>query len=357
MAHELDVIQEGQYVGKKAMFSVNETPWHDPENSTVIAMAPSLDKAYELAGIGYEISLRPLFVTLDDGTQSRVPHANAVIRTDRGTTLDQVPLAVVGDQYVPLQNKDAFGVLEPLLDKGVAFLETGGVLRGGRDAWMLVRFDVKDHVVQEVFTDEVVPFGLITNNHSGHYHALIMETPIRPVCANTLGAALIGWRDRQNVIEVSHRGEAKVKMVEAAEKTFGALVERYQTIARDYKALKDRILTVEEFTRTVLDVAAPLPKKLHGIDTQHLTIRGYDMAREVAQERRDKIQDAWENGPGHNGDHSAWEGYNGAVQIIDHDSTAYRTRGSRVAQMIGGRLVQKKTEVLNGLVRLTGVRN
>lgn len=352
MAHELDVIEDGRFKGKKAMFSVGESPWHDPENSTVIAMAPSMDEAYELAGLGYEIGLRPLFVTLDNGEQSRVPHANAVVRTDRGTMLDQVPLAVVGDQYVPLQNRDAFGVLEPLIDKGVAFLETGGVLRQGRDAWMLVRFDVKDPVVQEVFTDEVVPFGLITNNHSGHRHALIMETPIRVVCANTLGSALVGWEARQNVIKVSHRGDAKVKMVDAAEEVFAGLVDRYQKIARDYKSLKERILTVEEFTENVLDVAAPFPKRLHGLETQHLTVRGYDMAREVAQGRRDKITDAWEHGKGHTGNHSSWEAYNGAVEVIDHDSDAYRTRGSRVAQMIGGRLVQKKSAVLDSLVGL-----
>lgn len=42
--------------------------------------------------------------------------------------------------------------------------------------------------------------------------------------------------------------------------------------------------------------------------------------------------------------------------MIDHNSELYRTRGTRVAAMIGGSLLEKKTAVLNSLVALAKAR-
>jgi hypothetical protein len=175
------------------------------------------------------------------------------------------------------------------------------------------------------------------------------------VCANTLGQALVGWRDRSDVVAVAHRGDARLKVVEAAEQMFGGIVERYRVIAEQYRAMKARILTVDEFVKAVLDNASPLPKDLHTVEGNHLTVRGYDLARKSAEIRREAIRDAWTNGKGHVGDHSAWEAYNGAVEVIDHDSTLFRTRGSRVASMIGGRLLEAKSSVLNAVAVLCEV--
>jgi len=348
VAHELD---RNTKTGRLAMFSVRETPWH--REGIVLNEAPSLADALTLAGADYEVGTRPVFVQEPDGTFSRSTTGQAIVRLDRATTLGEAVFKLVGDDYVPLQNRDAFGVLEPLLDKGVAKLETGGTLRDGRDVWMLVRFDIDDPVVREVFADEVVPFGLITNNHSGEARAIVMQTPVRVVCANTLGAALVGWQNRGEVIKVSHRGDARVRLIDAATTLFGGIVERYHTIAETYRDLKDRILTVEQFTSSVLDIAAPLPEKAFTLRGQHLTGRGYDAAYEAAESRRDRISYMWHNGAGHHADNSAWEAYNAAVEVIDHDADLFRTRGSRVAALIGGRLVQKKTEVLNALVTLS----
>jgi len=350
MAHELD---RNLATGKAAMFSVEETPWH--REGRVLTGAPTFEEAMAMAGCDYEVATRPVFVAEADGTFSQSATGQAIVRLDRQTTLGEAVLKVVGDDYVPVQNRDAFGVLEPLLDKGVAHLETGGTLRAGRDAWMMVRFDITDPVVQEVFADEVVPFGLITNNHSGEARVLVIQTPIRVVCANTLGMALVNWRDRADAVAVAHKGEARIKVVEAAERLFGGIVERYRVIAKQYRAMKERILTADEFIRTVLDKASPLPKDLHGLHTEHLTVRGYDLARKRAEERREAISSAWTGGRGHVGDRSAWEAYNGAVEVIDHDAVLYRTNGSRVAALLGGRLLEAKSAVLNSVAALCGV--
>ncbi|GIW50921.1 MAG: hypothetical protein KatS3mg081_0276 [Gemmatimonadales bacterium] len=55
--------------------------------------------------------------------------------------------------------------LAALIDNGLADIETAGALRGGR-VWMLVRFKLTDPAVSEVFAEEVVPYGLLSNNHA-----------------------------------------------------------------------------------------------------------------------------------------------------------------------------------------------
>jgi hypothetical protein len=196
-----------------------------------------------------------------------------------------------------------------------------------------------------VFASEVVPFACITNNHSGQARALVMETPIRVVCANTLGMAVARLEDR-NSVAVAHRGDARIKVVEAAERLFGGIVERYRTIAEQFATLKATRLTVDQFTASVLDVAAPLPKPLHTPEGEHLTIRGFDLAMDAAEKRRTAIFGTWTGGKGHTGDMSAWEAYNAAVEVIDHDAKLFRTNGSRVASLLSGRLLDRKGAVL-----------
>jgi len=342
MPHELD---RNEATGQKAVFSVGETPWH--REGKVLTAAPTMEEALVLSGADFDVEMREVHVE-SGSAMMRSPIGRAVIRTDRGTTLISPSdvLALVSEKYSPLQNRDVFAVLEPLMDRGVARLETGGTLRGGRDVWMMVQFTIDDPVVREVFADEVVPFGLVTNNHSGEARAMVMQTPIRVVCANTLGAATTGWKERADVIAVSHRGDARVRVVEAAEKMFGGIIERYKVIAENYRTLKETRLAVDDFVKSVLDVAAPLPKDLHAVEGEHLTVRGYDLARAAAEKRRTAITDKWTNGKGHVGDHSAWEAYNGAVEVIDHDAVLFRTNGSRVASLMGGRLLEKKEAVL-----------
>lgn len=338
MPHELDRLDDGT----GAMFSVRDTPWH--REGTMLTEAPSLERALELGGLGFEVEVRPLYTRTQADpevpayTYTRAGNACATVRTDR----DRV-LGIVSDRYQPLQNTDAFGVLEPLLDAGLASLETGGSLRGGRDVWMLVRFHVDSPIVREVFADEVIPFGLISNNHAGQRKVVVQESPIRVVCANTLSLALEG---RSRALAVRHTASVEAKTVEAAQQLWSGLIERYEIAARQYRALKAYHLDTALFRRLVLDVAAPMSPQL---EKAGLTPR-QEGARNRILTRRTRLEQLWTEGAGHHGDHSAWEALNGAVQSIDHDSELWRVRGLRTAALFDGRLADLKGQVLSTLV-------
>lgn len=339
MSHELDRRADGT----AAMFSVRKTPWH--REGTLLTDAPSLDEALRIGGLNFEVEVRPLYTRVRQYPDvpniygyREAPNACATVRTDR----DDV-LGIVSQRYQPLQNRHALGMLEPLLDAGLASLETGGSLRGGRDVWMLVRFHVDSPIVREVFADEIVPFGLVSNNHSGHRKVIVQETPIRVVCANTLGLAL-DRRDR--ALSIRHTASVEARTVEAARQLWSGLIERYEAAARQYALLKARHMDTAMFRRLVLDVAARIPPRL---DRPGLTPRQEGArARIVAQ--RNRIAELWEEGAGHRGDHSMYEAYQATVETLDHDTALWRVRGPRTAALLDGRLAEVKNRVLTTLV-------
>lgn len=345
MAHELDTRENGV----AAMFSVRETPWHN--EGTLLVDAPSLDEGMKLGGLDFDVALRPIEAVCEvrEGETFNKPIEGfrAVVRTDR-----QATLGVVGPSYHALQNVDAFRVLEPLLDSGVAELETGGTLREGRDVWMMVRFNISDPKVQDVFGSEIVPFGLISNNHSGARKVTLQETPIRVVCANTLGMAL-GQRG-QKAITVRHTTNVKSRTIEAAQELFADFSGRYRVIAEQYEKMKQATMTTESFEAAVLDLIATLPEAPKGEQKNNIATAAYERAKERAEAKRSRLIFLRDNGIGHVGDGSAWEAYQAVTQSIDHDVDLWKVSGeSRVAALFDGALGKTKQSALEAIYATT----
>lgn len=322
--------------GRAAILSVGQTPWH--REGLVMEEPPkSIDEALKQAQLDFDVELVPLYHPGAAGCMEKVADHLAVRRND----VDSI-LGVVGSRYTPLQNRDAFRILQPLLDSGKANIETCGALREGRDVWLLVRFDVQDPVVQETFADEVVPFGLLSNNHAGERRVVMQETPIRVVCSNTLGMALSG-DDRR--VKIRHTVNVEARAVEAAKELWGVLIERYHGIAEQYKRLKASFLDEALFRELVLDTAAPIPPALQrpGLARQAAA------TRDRVEAKRARIAHLWTHGPEHRGDQSCWEAYNAVAQSVDHDGNLWPTRGLRTASLFDGSLARVKQRTLDAL--------
>lgn len=365
MSAELEINAE---TGIANVFSVRETMWH--RDGHVLTEAPDRATARRLAGHDFEVEVRPTYRQIIVGEMNGQPihdfvesqNAKVTVRTDTNAEL-----GAVGNQYTPLQNDEAFSVLDPLLDAGVAALETGGTLRGGADVWLQVKFDLEKfgQHARTVFGSEVIPFGLIANNHSGRRGCLMSLTPIRVVCANTLGAAETNSGAKMDAgddamsaggraIVIRHTPSVASKAVVAAEQLFQSIVERYEVIALQYKRLKETRLTEAEFRAAVLDLIAPDPRTDPRWNPE---ARMAESVVERAEKRRGELTRLWTEGAGHVGDHSAWEAYNAVTEALDHDehglwpvrSGVYRTQA-----LLQGEYGKLKQKALNGLVALAG---
>lgn len=326
MPAELDRREDGT----AAFVGVRLPAWH--REGTILDHAPSLTRALIEAGLEFEVETRPLYVVMEDAEEGRKiveePYGHrAVVRTDRSEVL-----GVVGRRYQPLQNADAFKIFEPLLDEGVATIETAGSLRGGRDVWMLVKYDA-DRLETDGL-DGIDPYGLITNNHAGRSAVRMTETPIRVVCANTLSAALRG----RGVVSVRHTASVGERTVEAAEEVFADVKVRYRRVAEGFRQLKDTFLTEAMFERLVLNVAAPVPSDPEA----HV--------KERTKERRLAILDSWHNGTGVDGLDSAWDAYNGLVEVLDHSPLYEFKKRSRVESIAIGSSARIKDKVYRNLI-------
>jgi phage/plasmid-like protein (TIGR03299 family) len=343
MAHELEFLN-----GVASFFSVNQTAWHG--EGTILSAAPSLDEAMQIANLGYTVEKRPTMYqcTTPDGDtyakQSDV--AFVTVRTDT-----QQELGAVGKDYHVMQNADAFRVLEPLLDTGIASLETGGVIRNGSDAWLMVKWDLTQFgpIVREVFADEVLPFGLLANNHSGRRGILLQDTNVRVVCANTLGFA---ERNTERRIVVKHSAQGMDKLIEAAQTLWHGIIERYEVLAKQYETLRSTMMTVEQFDAAVLNVLAPDPRKDPKFNPD-AKLAEVVVAR--ADRKRDEVSRLWFEGKGHTGEPNAWYAYNAAVEAVDHNRDLWPTRAGswRTASLLDGTLKQMKDKVLDNCLALS----
>lgn len=341
MAHELHFTD-----GQADMFSVRELPWH--RYGHVVDTAPTLDEAIQMANLGYTVEKVPVYINVN-GTPMELADQYAIVRNDTGTVLSK---KTVGRVYTPVQNADGFRILEPLLDSGIATLETGGVLRGGADAWLMVKWalDKMDESVQEVFGKETLAYGFLSQNHDGTKPMTLQDTNIRIVCANTLCFAHNEKTERR--ITVRHSTQGMDRLVEAAERMWGGIKSRYSTLSEQYRILKQNFLTEAEFNALVLDVAAPLPQNDPNFKSKEQGNRQADATIERAERKRDTIRHLWTKGSGHTGDFSAWEAYNGLVEAVDHDTELWRVNkgGERLNRLAFGDLGDLKHDVLSSLL-------
>lgn len=210
MSHE---IESALFVGQPA--------WHGL--GVVVQEAPSIDDAIVMAGLDWRVRLEDL--SLKDG---RVVPNRASVRESDGRIL-----GVVGPSFVPLQNSEAFGWFQPMIDSGVVKLEAAGSLRQGERVWVLGR--IAGQSADIVKNDEIRQHILLAHGHDGSLAIRVGFTSVRVVCANTLSAAM---DDKDSMlVKIHHRANAlsaleKVREVmDLARREFAATAEQLRELA------------------------------------------------------------------------------------------------------------------------------
>lgn len=340
--------------GKANMFFRGETPWHREgvriEGLEVYDFDGLMDRHfnYPLEKLPYYLPQDPT-VPANEQVYVKGKGAHYVWRPDTKKVLGPV-----GGAYEIVTNKEAFEVLKPLVDQKVAAIETGGVLRDGADAWLLVRWDLDrfGSEAKEVFARDggILPYATVMANHDGRRGVMLGHCAIRICCANTVAMAersaegdLKRWRT------IPHKSDAKSKLVEAAQELFVSVVQKFEVIAKQYRLLMNCRLGEEAFTRMVLDVVAPDPRKSKKFNPE---AKLAELVVERAMKKRAEVRRLWTAGKGHAGDHTAWEAFQAAAEAIDHNRELWPTRSGcyRTASLLTGELGRIKNEVVDRLV-------
>ena len=374
MPAELDYLADGT-----AAFVSTETAWH--REGTILPDGITYDEAIEHGGLSWEVEKVPHYVK--EMRRARLPgwgpsvgyvkspDSYSVVRKDRDGP--EAVIGTVGEVWKPLQNHEAFGILRPMVDEGSVKIETAGVLRGGKQVWMLVQFnlqqiishaentlaamdDVDEKSAMQGLYDlikETAPFAMFSNDFTGSAMARIMETWVRVVCANTFSMAV--GNQKGISVAVSHTSNVVEDYAKGAKVLLEGIGTRYAGLAETRAIMKRTILSEDiafsssPFRHLVLDAAFPilhLERKVQRREDSGHTRAALDKAHA----RRAAITERWTQGRGHTGDHSAWEAWQGAIQYFDHESALKNKNSSRVTSLYDGSLSRIKSQIGRNLV-------
>jgi len=188
MAHMIEMID-----GKAQMAYAGETPWHGL--GVKVPADLTSDQMLEAAGLNWSVRKIPAFANVA-GKNVAIGHS-ALVRD-----LDDKILDVVSNDWVPVQNQDAFDFFSEFVDAGDMEMHTAGSLRDGQIVWGLAK--VKESF--ELFKgDQIDSYLLFTNFHKYGFSTDVRFTPIRVVCNNTLTLSLNSTVER--MVKFSHRKE------------------------------------------------------------------------------------------------------------------------------------------------------
>lgn len=176
----------------ETMAYTDATPWHGLGKRVHNDLTPS--QMLKEAGLDWQVEKIPAYVTLDSGTKIPIGRS-ALIRST-----DEKVLDVVGEDWYPTQNHEAFDFFHEYVMAGDMDMHTAGSLREGQIVWALAK--VKDSF--ELFGgDKVDSYLLFSNPHSYGRSIDIRFTPIRVVCNNTLTLSIN--TASSNFVKISHR--------------------------------------------------------------------------------------------------------------------------------------------------------
>lgn len=240
MSHQVETMV---YVGKE--------PWHGlgvpiPETHRL-----SIEEAIAAAGLKWKVELRRLYAEHGDGFNTGVLNYCA---NCRGT--DNAVLGIVGRDYRPLQNQDAFKWFQPFLDSGEAMLETAGSLQQGAKVWVLAR--IRRDPLRVAGDDIVSHYLLLSNSHDGSLAVRVGFTPIRVVCNNTL--CLAHESKASKLLRVRHTAGVKRNLVSIRE-TIDLAHREFTATVEQYRRLMGKAINSNDLDQYIRLIFPPKPKE------------------------------------------------------------------------------------------------
>jgi phage/plasmid-like protein (TIGR03299 family) len=316
MSHELEMIN-----GVASMAYSGNVPWHGLGKKVLPDLTPE-QMLYE-AQLDWSVEKVPAFAVVNGENVS--VGKSALVRSSDSKVLD-----VVGDDWNPVQNAEAFGFFADFVSEGNMEMHTAGSLKGGQMVWALAK--VKDESFELFGKDRVDSYLLFSNPHQYGKSIGIRFTPTRVVCNNTLTLSL--GQDAKNGVTVSHRTQFNAAAVKQTMGIASFKMGQYKQQAE--------FIAGSRFTEDT---------KIEYLE------RLFPVLGEAKRKQRSKaasaVLDLLDTQPGAEmGAGTFWQLYNGATYYVDHKMG--RTDDNRMSNAWFGSGVKIKTDALILAVEMAG---
>ncbi|GAB3164815.1 DUF932 domain-containing protein [Telluribacter humicola] len=216
--------------------SLREKPWHNL--GTIVEQEMSINEALLLSNLDFTVEKLPNHHHLPSGEIVESTTSFFSFRTDNERILgDQL-----GRKYTPLQNREAFGLIDEVVEKGELIIETAGCLEGGAKVFVCCRRKTPMVIGKQ---DEVYQYMVMANGHDGHLSAMAYFTTVRVVCNNTLNLSLRKGKFTQKIV-IRHTPQVQSKYYEAL-RILGALPQNEERATYIYNRMAKTRLTQKQF--------------------------------------------------------------------------------------------------------------
>lgn len=314
MSHNLAQRADGTH----AFFSLREPGWH--KLGQVVERPVTDDEAIKLAGLDWEVDLRPILRNDMLPIESHV----AVVRHDTDQSF-----TVVGKNYTPFQNVEMFKWMRGLEKVGEVIIETAGAIGGGETVWVLARAKGLHFNIGE---SEHQAYMTIINSHDASRKLILQPTDIRVQCSNTAGMVITG-SNRQNTLasgwEIGHRSGLHANLERIAE-LYAKTADAWKHTQEVLTFLASKPLTSEKLKRMFVEPFIPKPKQdtmiieaPEGVEnepeeTKDESVRATVIRMERENRLKQILASATNNQPSTRG--TLYAAYNAVTEYVDHES-------------------------------------
>jgi phage/plasmid-like protein (TIGR03299 family) len=227
-----------------------------------------------------------------------------MVRDDHWQKGEAKVLGVVGQEYTPLQNSDAFAFFDPIVGEKAAVYHTAGALGQGERIWLLAKLPDEIRVIGDDIAEKYL---LLSNSHDGKSSVQIKFTPIRVVCENTLTMALRSGP----TVRAAHKKDLPQRL-ELARHLLGIVGKRFMEIEEEFK----RMVAVQidgARLQQYLERVFPDPERGADNDRYEKTLR--EVRHDRAGAEYFFVQGRGNAAKGVAG--TLWAAYNGVAEYID----------------------------------------
>lgn len=310
MAHEISIVN-----GRAEMFSgMNVVPWH--KLGTVVSGTLTAAEAIEAAHLSWPVEVCPCYVW--DTATSQYKEVDSYYCTKRADT--QAGLGVVRGRYEPIQNAEAFSFFDRIVGEGKASYETAGALRGGKQVWIMAKYDGELSINGDAHKQWI----LLVTSHDGSYALTMQWITERVVCANTLSIALRGATNRISIRHTKGWSNAE----QEAKRTLGLTQDYFTAFQGAVKGMNEALLSPEDM-RIFNELLLPgKPDESGKVPTRTLNMR-------------EEIDNLFGRGDGNKGV-SRWDALQAVADYADHRATLRGENSTRLESACLGSAAQLK---------------
>ena len=217
-------------------------------------------------------------------------------------------LGYAGEEYVPIQNKQAFQFFDGVVAQKQGAYQSAGSLRGGKFIWIAAKVDA----TVSIKGDEVEKFLVLMNAHDFSSALKIFFTPTRVQCYNVLKA--IASKAHDETFYTRHYGTVQAKL-ETVKDIITATSKYYEHFGTQALALAEKKITAKVFEK-MLVYAFKIEDDIENIK---VNFDDYSTRRKAQFALITEIFDGKGKGLADvNIKHTRWAAFNAVVEYIDY---------------------------------------